>query len=171
MACWSFHWVAGNAGETQTCAYARARASVTGRKMVRVHSHPHWRWDRRCPLSDHWLIVTNNSRPYSIRNPETCTNLWRFRRLVWLLDAAPTSVCFCDSSPPWKTFQRGNLENSVSAAPDKDPISHWICLSEQLLKIKNIFSIMLLVSNTNLIWWMREQEMSTLLRWLLDAHF
>lgn len=166
MAHWSFHWVAGNAGETQTCAYTHARASVTGRKMVWVHSHPHWRWDRRCPLSDHWLIVTNNSQPYSIRNPETRTNLWRSCRRVWLLDAASTSVgyAFVSVTPIHlgKLFRTGNLENSVSAASDKDAISHWIRLIEELLGIRNTFLI--LVSNTNLVWWIREEKMSRFLR-------
>lgn len=123
LACWCFHWAAGNAGKTQACAHAHARASVIWRKMVRVHSHPYWRWDRRCPLSDHWLIVTNSSQPDSIWNLETCTNLWRSRRLVWLLDATPTSprVCICiyNSIPPWKYFQKVT-ENSVSASSDKD---------------------------------------------------
>lgn len=128
IARWSFHW---HAGKTQDCAHTHARASVSGRKMVWVHSHPHWRWDRRCPLSDHWLIVTNNSQPHSTRNPKTCTNLWHSRRLVWLLDTAPTSVGYVVVSVT--PIHLGKL-----AASDKDAISHWIRLSEQLLEVKNI---------------------------------
>ena len=90
----------GKGGETHACEYThmhkRTRKNThtlyPGKKMVWVQSLSHWGWSRRCLLSDHWLIITDNSKLYSSWSSETCRNPWLSRRLVKVRATALSSV-------------------------------------------------------------------------------
>lgn len=73
-------------------AHSQTDKLYPGKKMVWTPSFSRWDWSRRCLLSDHWLITTDNSQLFSTWSPETCRNLWLAHRLVQVWATAPSSV-------------------------------------------------------------------------------
>lgn len=132
--------------------------------VKKIQSLSRWSWDRWCPLSDHWLIITNNNQLYSLWCPalyKSCCGSGPLHPTLLM-----SIMLYFYPLFTLKTFWKVNYNTTrKSCLSEREELVIGYVSVSIFFRLK-IYCIMLLVSSTNLIWYVWGQEESRMDRML-----